>query len=98
MRYYLNTLHRAARSGHPRSSSQTPREYEAELSPDLPSAHGEMGSLTEAFIRARYGRRDPEPREEQRARADSEAVSEALRSLERQQGEAGRGGPNPTPE
>jgi hypothetical protein len=54
--YYLNILDRAAKQGPTRQSSQTPYEYEPDLSRTIPEAQVAINVLTEAFVRARYSR------------------------------------------
>jgi hypothetical protein len=54
--YYLNILDRVAKRGPTRRSSQTPYEYEPDLSQTIPEAQPAINALTEAFVRARYSR------------------------------------------
>jgi hypothetical protein len=54
--YYLNILDRVAKHGPARQSSQTPYEYEPDLSQSIPEAQPAISLLTEAFVRARYSR------------------------------------------
>jgi hypothetical protein len=54
--YYLNILDRAAKNGPTRRASQTPYEYEPDLSQTIPEAQPAVNALTEAFVRARYSR------------------------------------------
>jgi hypothetical protein len=54
--YYLNILDRVAKHGPARRSSQTPYEYEPDLSQSIPEAQAAINALTEAFVRARYSR------------------------------------------
>jgi hypothetical protein len=54
--YYLNVLDRVAKRGPTRRSSQTPYEYEPDLSQTIPEAQPAINALTEAFVRARYSR------------------------------------------
>ncbi len=56
-RLYLSLLERAARVGHARRPAQTPFEYSADLQRHLEDAQG-LTTLTEAFVEARYSRRD----------------------------------------
>ncbi|MGB8648299.1 MAG: DUF4129 domain-containing protein [Anaerolineae bacterium] len=60
-RLYLALLQRAAQSGYPRRPDQTPFEYVTRLEPQLPSEHESLEKLTEAFVQARYSRRDFAP-------------------------------------
>jgi hypothetical protein len=57
-RYYLTLLRRAEESGYRRSPQQTPLEYEAMLARELSSQQEALSTLTEAFIQARYNRRE----------------------------------------
>ena len=56
--YYLAMIRRGGEQGVPRKSSQTPAEYAAALEKAIPAAEDDIGSLTDAFIEARYSRRD----------------------------------------
>jgi hypothetical protein len=79
--YYLSILRRAARQGYPRSSAQTPYEYDARLGPNVPQAEEELDRLTEAFVEARYSTHRVGAAEEKRVRADWKRVKAALRAL-----------------
>jgi hypothetical protein len=56
--YYLAMIRRGGEQGVPRKTSQTPAEYAAALEKAIPSAEDDIGSLTDAFVEARYSRRD----------------------------------------
>jgi hypothetical protein len=60
-RLYLTLLERSARTGYPRLPAQTPNEYGVELESHVPGHEAEIRALTEAFVEARYGRREFEP-------------------------------------
>jgi hypothetical protein len=79
--YFLSILKRAARQGYPRSSSQTPYEYDAKLGPNVPQAEEEMDRLTEAFVKTRYSTHGIDEEQERRVRGDWKRVRAALRSL-----------------
>ena len=82
--YYLSILRRAGRQGFPRRPAQTPHEYEATLSPNLPQAEMEMDVLTQAFVEARYSRQTFDREQARRVRADWQRVKAALRAIKRQ--------------
>ena len=52
--YYLNILQRATKHGAGRKWSQTPYEYEPELSQAAPDVQPAVNLLTQVFVRARY--------------------------------------------
>jgi hypothetical protein len=56
--FYLAMIRRGAEQGVRRQPSQTPSEYAASLEKALPAAGEEIGSITGAFIEARYSRQD----------------------------------------
>jgi Domain of unknown function (DUF4129) len=62
-RLYLTMLNRAAQVGAPRLSHQTPYEYAARLQPRVADEAEALNQLTEAFVQARYSRRDFHPQE-----------------------------------
>jgi hypothetical protein len=82
--YYLSIVRRAGQRGYPRQHHQTPREYQATLEPKLPEAHEEMSTLTQAFLEARYSKREIVPEQERVVRAQWERVKAAVRALKRQ--------------
>lgn len=57
-RLYLMLVQRAAEAGHPRRLAQTPYEYSSELKSHVGENEDALAELTEAFVEARYGRRD----------------------------------------
>jgi hypothetical protein len=63
---YRQMLLWAASKGCPREPSQTPHEYLARLQEWLPEARGQMGSLTDHYVNARYGSSAPTPDELER--------------------------------
>jgi hypothetical protein len=82
--YYLSIVRRAGQQGYPRQHHQTPREYQATLEPKLPEAHEEMSALTQAFLEARYSKREIVLDQERTVRAQWERVKAAVRALKRQ--------------
>jgi hypothetical protein len=87
--YYLSIVRRAGERGFPRHRSQTPYEYDALLEPNLPQAQQDMASLTQAFVEARYSRRDIEPGQAGQIQTYWQRVKAALQALK--QKAAGRG-------
>ena len=79
--YYLSILHRARQHGIPRRAAQTPHEYSATLEPSLPEAQQEMGTLTDAFVEARYSRHTIGSDRASRVRASWQQVKAALRDV-----------------
>jgi len=62
-RLYLAMLNRAAQVGAPRERHQTPYEYAARLLPRITDEAKALDQLTEAFVQARYSRKDFQPQE-----------------------------------
>jgi hypothetical protein len=56
--FYLAMVRRGGEQGLMREPSQTPSEYAATLEKALPSAGEDIDSMTEAFVEARYSRRE----------------------------------------
>jgi len=56
--FYLAMIRRGQEQGVARQPSQTPSEYAAALEKALPSADEDIDSITEAFVQARYSRRE----------------------------------------
>jgi hypothetical protein len=79
--YYLSVVRRAHRQGVDRRGSQTPYEFSADLAPRLAEAEGDMEALTDAFVVARYSRRDVAEPELGRIRANWQRVRSALRDV-----------------
>ena len=52
--YYRNVLRRVASQGRGRKLSQTPYEYQPDLSQTIPDAQSEIEGLTNTFVQARY--------------------------------------------
>lgn len=62
-RLYLAMLNRAAQVGAPRQRHQTPHEYAARLLPRVADQAEALDQLTEAFVQARYSKRDFSPQD-----------------------------------
>jgi len=75
VRAYLRFLGAAARAGLTRPPGTTPREFAIVV--QEPS--GPLGSLTEAFVRARYGPAEPTPDDVLAAETGAETLVQALR-------------------
>jgi hypothetical protein len=56
--YYLAMIRHGGKQGIPRRPSQTPAEYAAHLEKELPEASQDIDLITDAFIEARYSRRE----------------------------------------
>jgi hypothetical protein len=56
IRYYLNIVQQAGQKGNRRRQSQTPFEFEPELTRSAPEVENEIQDLTGAFVQARYSK------------------------------------------
>ena len=56
--FYLSIVRRAGEKGVERMKSETPAEYAHDLKYEWPGAEEEIEALTEAFLEARYSRRE----------------------------------------
>jgi len=81
--YYLSILQRARQRGIPRRAAQTPREYSATLEPSLPEVQQEIGTLTDAFVEARYSRHIIGSDRVSQVRVSWQQVKAALRAVGR---------------
>lgn len=77
--FYLALVRRGAENGLPRSQAQTPYEYAATLEEALPTAGKDIDSLTDAFIEARYTRREVKPEKAKLVKVVWERIQKALR-------------------
>jgi Domain of unknown function (DUF4129) len=77
--FYLAMIRRGAEQGLPRKPSQTPSEYAATLESALPSAEDDIHSLTEAFVGARYSRREVNAKDVGRVKSTWGRIRRALR-------------------
>lgn len=83
--YYLDTIHRARETGHPRRPHQTPREYGDALGSSLPEeGRPDMDDLTDAFVVARYSPHPVETEDAGRARTRWQRLGDALKGLRRE--------------
>lgn len=55
---YASLLTLMAAANHPRQAGQTPYEFEPTVEEALPAREAEISSITEAYVRARYGEQD----------------------------------------
>lgn len=85
--FYRSTLRRAAESGLPRRSSQTPYEYRDLLARRLPDAEPDIEALTEAFVEAEYSPRAIDQEHAQQARRPWERLRQRLRAMLRERAE-----------
>ena len=60
--FYQALLRRGGESGLPRRPSQTPYEYENDLTVSLPDVDADLAALTDGFIEARYSQHPSRPR------------------------------------
>ncbi len=74
-RRMLSTAHGA---GHPRSATDTAREFEARLSHDAPDAAPSLHELTRHYEAVRYGRRPPDPAAAARAAGATDEIAAIL--------------------
>ena len=66
--FYVSLAQRAASVGWERQAGQTAYEYSRELAARLPERADEVSTLTDAFVRAKYSRRDVGDEDVRRAR------------------------------
>ena len=78
--FYLAMIRRSAEQGLDRKPSQTPAEYAAALERALPTATEDIDAMTEAFIEARYSRRDVEPSRAESIKAAWARIRRALQT------------------
>jgi hypothetical protein len=81
--FYLAMIRRGGEQGVTRRPSQTPSEYAEALEKALPSAGGDIESITEAFVQARYSRRDVDSGQANAVKAAWGRLRRALRSKSR---------------
>ncbi len=77
--FYLSTVKRASDRGVERAESETPLEYMADLQENWPEAAEELDTLTDAFLKARYGRRELEKEDANRVKKRWKAVKRQLK-------------------
>jgi len=77
--YYLAMVRRSGEQGIPRLPSQTPEEYAGLLEKELPNAGNDIRSITDAFIEARYSKREIDSVKAEYVRSLWEHIRHALR-------------------
>ena len=77
--FYLSTVQRAADRGVARAESETPLEYMADLQEQRPEAAEELDTLTNAFLKARYGRQELQKEEANRVKKRWKTVKRLLK-------------------
>lgn len=77
--FYLAMIRRGGEQGLKREPSQTPTEYAAKLENEVPSASADIDSITQAFIEARYSRREIHVEDADLAKSTWDRIRHALR-------------------
>ncbi|NOZ30167.1 MAG: DUF4129 domain-containing protein [Chloroflexi bacterium] len=85
--FYLSTVRRASERGVPRQPSETPHEYEVDLTAHWPEIEQDLTSLTEAFVDARYSAHPLQPEDARRVQEIWRRVKAALRQRDREEGQ-----------
>ena len=83
--FYLAMIRRSSEQGLAREPSQTPSEYAVRLGQALPVASEDIDSITAAFVRARYSRRDVNAKEADFVKATWERIRGALLNKRRRE-------------
>jgi hypothetical protein len=78
--FYQALLRRSAESGLPRRPSQTPYEYENDLTVSLPESEADLAGLTDNFMEARYSQHPISAQVAEGVRRHWEQVRQALRA------------------
>ena len=78
--FYLAMLRRGGEQGLLRKPSQTPSEYAATLEKALPASDEDIDSMTQAFVEARYSRREIGDQEANRVKATWGRIRRALQN------------------
>jgi hypothetical protein len=78
--FYLAMIRRGGEQGVTRTPSQTPSEYAVHLENALPAAEEDIDSITEAFVEARYSRREVDPGKAALVKATWGRIRRALQS------------------
>ncbi len=76
--FYLAMIHRGTEQGLRRGPSQTPSEYAIQLEKALPSSSEDIDSITDAFVQARYSRREIKSEDANIVKATWERIRRAL--------------------
>jgi hypothetical protein len=77
--FYLAMVRRAGEQGFARRPSQTPAEYASRLDQAVPAVREDIDKLTQAFIEARYSRKEIDRTKASFAKATWERIRRALR-------------------
>jgi hypothetical protein len=83
--YYRAILQRAGQQGAARRPGQTPEEYRAQLAAQLPETHDDIGTLTDAFVRATYAPYPVTPDDARKTRLPFERLKRLLRGKKQNQ-------------
>ena len=78
--FYQALLRRGAESGLPRQPSETPYEYEGDLTAALPDEDDDLAALTDGFVEARYSQHPISAQMAEAVRRRWEKLREALRA------------------
>jgi hypothetical protein len=78
--FYLAMIRRGGEQGLKREPSQTPSEYASQLEKALPSSTQDIDSITDAFIQARYSRREVHAEDANIVKSTWERIRRALQS------------------
>ncbi len=84
--FYLALLRRSAESGLPRRPSETPYEYENDLTASLPESHEDLTALTDNFMEARYSQHPISTQVADAVRRHWEHVRQALQARREKKG------------
>ena len=79
MFFYLAMVRRSGEQGLPRQPFQTPYEFSSTLTAQLPDVEGDVSSLTEEFIEARYTQHEITPEHAGAVQSYWERIKRALR-------------------
>jgi hypothetical protein len=81
--FYLAMIRRGGEQGVTRKPSQTPSEYAAQLEQALPTVEGDIDSITEAFVEARYSRQEVDRQKVNLVKETWERIRRALQNKAR---------------
>ena len=83
--FYLAMVRRGGEQGLTRKPSQAPAEYATTLEKSLPSVSEDIHSITEAFVEARYSRREVERKQADRVKATWARIRQAFQNKAKRQ-------------
>ena len=86
--YYLAMVRRGEDQGLARQPSQSPAEYAVTLEESLPEAGEDIGSITQAFVQARYSRQDVDANRANGVKATWGRIRQVLQEKARREKEA----------